>query len=255
MIQSTLQRLHAQLFFLILKVGKLESRIFNHSHNIMKKVAIIHTSLVSVEILKDLFSKIIPEVKVYNIIDDSLLAEVMENNAVTKSIIDRMQHHVTSAQIMGADAILSQCSSMGPAIDIVEKSVRVPILKVDRAMAEQAVLLGSRIAVVATVTSTMKPSCNLIRSAANGIGRNVEIIEALVDGALDILLKEGDKKKHNKMVLEKINNLDGKCDVIVLAQGSMIVLLPEIDNIKIPVLTSPESGVWKMREVLGLDEL
>jgi Asp/Glu/hydantoin racemase len=221
----------------------------------MKKVAIIHTSLVSIEKLKELFSDIIPEVKVYNIIDDSLLAEVMENNAVTQGIIDRMQHHVNSAEIMGADVILSQCSSMGPAIDIVENFVKIPILKIDRAMAEQAVLQGSKIAVVATVTSTMKPSCDLIRSAAKGIGRKIEIIEALVDGALDILLKEGDKEKHNKMVLEKINDLDGKCDVIVLAQGSMIVLLPELNNIKTPVLTSPESGVWKMREVLGLDEI
>jgi len=119
-------------------------------------------------------------------------------------------------------------------------------------MAEQAVEIGNKIAVVATVASTMKPSCNLIRQVASSKGKNIELVEALVDGALDILLKKGDKKQHNHLVLEKIMGLDGTCDVIVLAQGSMIVLLPELEDIKTPVFTSPELGVRKMREVLGL---
>jgi len=217
-----------------------------------KKVAIIHTSLVSIEKLKELFSDILPEVKVYNIIDDSLLAEVMENNGITDEIVNRMENYVRSAETLGVDAVLSQCSSMGEAVDIIEKSTKIPLLKVDLAMAEKAVEIGNKIAVVATVTSTMKPSCNLIRQVASSKGKSIEIVEALVDGALDILLKKGDMEQHNRLVLEKIMGLDGTCDVIVLAQGSMIVLLPELENIKTPVLTSPELGVRKMREILGL---
>ena len=57
---------------------------------------------------------------------------------------------------------------------------------------------------------------------------------------------------HNQLVLEKIKKLDGKCDVIVLAQGSMIVLLPYLKDIKTPVLSSPELGVRRMRKILGL---
>jgi len=217
-----------------------------------KKVAIIHTSFVSIEKLKELFAEILPEVRVYNIVDDSLLAEVMENNGITPGIIKRMKNYFLSAESLGVDAILSQCSSMGEAVDVAGKTISVPVLKIDEAMAEKAVALGTKIAVVATVASTLKPSCNLVKQAAKKIGKEIEIIEVLVDGALDILLKEGDKDKHNEMVLEKIKTLDVKCDVIILAQGSMVVLLPFLKDIKTPVLSSPELGVNKMREVLEL---
>jgi len=215
-------------------------------------VAIIHTSFVSIETLKSLCAEIIPEVEISNIVDDSLLKEVMENNGITPIIVERMGNYVKSAEAMGADAVLSQCSSMGNAIDIIEKSAKIPLLKIDQAMAEKAVEKGTKIAVVATVASTMKPSCNLVKQVADEKGKKIEIKEVLVDGALDILLKHGDKQKHNAMVLEKIKTLEGTCDVIVLAQGSMVVLLPELEQIKTPILTSPELGVRKLGEILEL---
>ena len=220
----------------------------------MKKIVIIHTSLVSFDTLRELFSKLIPEAEIYNIVDDSLLAEVMKNGQVTNDIIERMKNHVDSAEIIGADVILSQCSSMGSAIDMISNSCKTPIVKIDLAMAEKAVSMGSKIGVVATVRSTMKPSCDLINSVAMSEKKEIEITEGLVDGALDILLNEGNQKRHNELVLEKIKAIEESCDVIVLAQGSMIVLLPELKDIKTPVLTSPELGVRQIRKVLDLDE-
>ena len=219
----------------------------------MKKVVVIHTSLVSIHTLRELFSQLIPEVEVYNIVDDSLLAEVMAEGKVSKAIIERMKNHVDSAKIIGADVIFSQCSSMGPAMDMISSSCEIPIIKIDQAMAEKAVSMGTKIGVVATVSSTMKPSCDLIINVAKRKKKQIQLKQGLVDGALDILLKERDQKRHNEMVLQKIEELQELCDVIVLAQGSMIVLLPELRNIKIPVLTSPELGVRKIREVLELD--
>ena len=72
-------------------------------------------------------------------------------------------------------------------------------------MAEKAVSMGSKIGVVATVLSTMNPSCDLINNVAKSKKKQIEIIQGLVDGALDILLKDEDQKRHNEMVLEKIN--------------------------------------------------
>ena len=42
------------------------------------------------------------------------------------------------------------------------------------------------------------------------------------------------------------------CDVVVLAQGSMTVLLPLLGHIQKPVLTSPRLGVERVKEVLGI---
>jgi hypothetical protein len=65
-------------------------------------------------------------------------------------------------------------------------------------------------------------------------------------------MQEGDRAKHNQLVKEKMLSVQDDVDVFVLAQGSMVVLVPELTDIKKPVLTSPRLGVKKMRQVLGL---
>jgi Asp/Glu/hydantoin racemase len=217
-----------------------------------RKVVIIHTSFVSVEALNDLFKEIIPEIEVRNIVDDSLLPEVMASGGITSGIIQRVTAYAQQAESLGAEVILNQCSSVGEAADIAAQAIHIPYIKVDQAMAEKAVQLGSRIAVVATVASTLAPSCRLVEAAAQSLGKKVEVIGYLVDGALDILMKEKNREKHNQLVREKIEGLVNEVDVIVLAQGSMIVLLPELQHIIKPVLTSPRLGVERVREVLAL---
>ncbi|HYE11665.1 MAG TPA: aspartate/glutamate racemase family protein [Patescibacteria group bacterium] len=216
----------------------------------MKKIYIIHTSLVSHSELMGLFSEIIPEAKVFNIVDDSLLHDVMQNGGINENIISRMCKYFEAAANNGADLIFNQCSSVGEASDIAAKLVNMPVVKVDEAMAEKAVELGRKIAVVATVKSTMKPSCNLVRTKAEKAGKAVEVVEYLVDGALDVLMKEKNREKHNALVLEMVKKAEAECDVIVLAQGSMTVLLSELKDIKKPVLTSPRMGVEKARMML-----
>ena len=56
----------------------------------MQKVAVIHTSPVSLNELKALFAELLPEVEMINIIDDSLLEEVKRNNGITPGIVSRM---------------------------------------------------------------------------------------------------------------------------------------------------------------------
>lgn len=216
----------------------------------MKKIYIIHTSLVSHQELQQLFKEIIPEAELFNIVDDSLLHDVKTHGSVNPKIIGRVCDYVRAAERNGADLIFSQCSSVGKAMDLAKQLVHVPVVKVDEAMAEKAVALGQRIGVVATVKSTMAPSSDLVRDKAREAGKDVEVVEYLVDGALDILMKENNREKHNELVLASIRKAEEECDVIVLAQGSMTVLLPLLGEIKKPVLTSPRLGVEKARKVL-----
>jgi Asp/Glu/hydantoin racemase len=216
----------------------------------MKRIGIIHTSFVSVEHLKGLFAEILPGAQLTNIVDDSLLREVMANGGITPAIVKRMCSYVQMLEVSGVDAIFNQCSSVGEAFDIAIRQTNLPVLKVDRPMAEKAVSLGKRIAVVATVASTLEPSCNLAKAAARDAGKEVEVVPALVDGALDILMKENNRARHNELVKAKIESIQEQVDVIVLAQGSMVVLLPELEHIQKPVLSSPQLGVERMCAML-----
>ena len=215
-----------------------------------KKVAVIHTSTVSLEDLRNLFAKIMPEMEMVNIIDESLLREVMANGKITPGIVRRICTYAVHAENIGADLILNQCSSVGEAVNIARNMIRIPYIKIDEQMAEDAVNTGKNISLIATVASTMGPSAGLIEEAAEKMEKKVNIKKCLIDGALDILMKEKNVKKHNKLVIDSIKEVVPCSDVIVLAQGSMIGLLPELKDIGVPVLSSPESGVKRAARII-----
>lgn len=214
-----------------------------------KKVVIIHTSLVSHAALNNLFKEIMPDVKVHNIVDDSLLDEVKTVGHITPKIIGRMVEYFKAAESIGADLIFNQCSSVGEAAQIAAKCVNIPMLRIDQPMAEKAVSLGKKIAVVGTVTSTMEPSCRIVQQMAEKHQKQVDVVPYVIDGALDLLMTEG-QARHNQFVLEKLKEIQQHFDVIVLAQGSMAVLEPELHQISIPVLTSPRLAVESVKELL-----
>lgn len=217
-----------------------------------KSIAIIQTSAVSSAELKALCDEMMPGVMVYQIIDDSLIKEVNANGGPTYGVKRRLYAYYQQAESLGVDAILNQCSSVGEVVDAIKPFISVPIVKVDEAMAEKAVSLGKRIAVVATVPTTVGPSVRLIEQKAREAGKEIEIETHLVKDAMMILIEKGDVETHNSMVLGEVEAAAESCDVVVLAQGSMTVLLPLLGRIKKPVLTSPRLGVGRVKEVLGI---
>jgi aspartate/glutamate racemase len=214
-----------------------------------KKVFIIHTSDVSVDDMNNLFEELAPEAELYNIVDDSLLPEVLQNAGVTKEVTQRICAYAYMAEIAGADLIFNQCSSVGESADLAKELVSVPLVKVDERMAEVACEQGNKIGVVATLGTTLGPTVRLVQATARKMNKEVEVVESLCDGAFEIL-RSGNVKKHNEMVIEKIEKLYDKVDVVICAQGSMVPLVAELGNPPIPVLTSPRLGVEKAVEVL-----
>ena len=219
----------------------------------MKKVVIIHTSFISVDTLNRLFAEIVPEVKVHNIVDDTLLPEIMASGGVTDKIVKRYCAYAVQAESTGADMIFNQCSSIGPAADVAAKMLGIPLLKVDQAMAEEAVARGPRISVVATIGTTLKPSVALIENVAREKGAEVRVNSVLLPEAYEALFLRKDTQTHNRIIIEKIREIEPESDVIVLAQGSMVTLLDDLQDVSVPLLTSPRSGVTRARKVLGLD--
>jgi len=215
-----------------------------------KKVVIIHTFLYSVEDLKLLFKKYIPEVEMVNIIDDSLLQEALTHAGITNNARNRYLKYARAAQSLGADVILNQCSSYGEVADYAAQAVDIPIVKIDEPMAKKANELGKRIAVIATACSTVGPSTRLVEKFG---GNDTVVTPCFVEGAYDALLKDNNVDKHNSLIIKKVEEAEKTNDVIVLAQGSMYKLVPMLQHIRVPVLTSFESGVQQLRRALKMD--
>lgn len=216
-----------------------------------KRVGVVHTFLYSVEDIKALFRKYLPDVEMINIIDDSLLEEALANRGLTPAIINRMCDYYSNLQDLGCVCCLNQCSSVGEAADVAQNLIQIPIFKIDAPMARKAVSLGKKVAVVATAISTVEPSSRLVERMAAEAGKEVSVSRCYVEGAYDFLLKTGDKEKHNEMVTAKVREAAKDHDVVVLAQGSMYQLIPLLADVKIPVLTSLESGVQQLADFLA----
>lgn len=215
-----------------------------------RTIFIIHTSSVSVKELNDLFKELAPGIVVRNIIDDSLLPEVLTHGGITDSVRKRYRYYALAAVEGGACLIFNQCSSVREVAEEVTKDLPVRFISVDERMAEVACTTGKKIAVVATLRTTLGPTCRLIRRTAQQMNQEVDITEHLCEGAFDKLIA-GDRKTHNEMVLAAIGELVTQADVVVCAQGSMTALLPELGQTRVPVLTSPRLGVQKAVEILS----
>jgi Asp/Glu/hydantoin racemase len=216
----------------------------------MKTVFAIHTGPVLVDVFKKLFPELLPDVRLANIVDDSLLNDVRAAGGLTASVTRRIVGYGILAEASGADAILNCCSSVGEAADVLAQTVSIPVVKIDNRMAVEAVKQGSRIGIVATVATTLDPTERLIQRKANEAGKSITTKRYLANSAFDALLS-GNSEEHDRLLKAAIEKAMGENDVVVLAQGSMARLVPSLEQ-RVPVLSSPRSSVEALKERLGV---
>lgn len=217
----------------------------------MIKVVAVYTGQGLSEPLKKVFDDQLPDAKLINIIDDSIISEVVNAGEVTSSVKRRLFQYFQNAVEMGADVILNTCSSVGEVADLARQFIDIPIVKIDEAMAIEAVENYKTIGVVATLPSTLQPTMRLIERQAELRGKNVRIIDGLAKGAYDALVS-GSPEKHDQIILETASALAEQVDAIVLAQGSMARMETTLrEQTAIPVLSSPARGVMDIKRMLG----
>jgi Asp/Glu/hydantoin racemase len=216
-----------------------------------KTLALIHTSATLVPVFADLCSKYLPNVKVFNIVDDSLIKNTIACGELTASTSKRVVNYAASAQEAGADFILFTCSSIGAAVETAALLTDVPVLRVDQPMADMAVQTGKRIGVIATLSTTLEPTSDLVRRRAMVAGKDIELMAVLCEGAFDALIN-GDAATHDAMVAKALKELVTKVDVVLLAQASMARVVDTLDETdkKIPILASPINAIKYLASIL-----
>ena len=217
-----------------------------------KRLGLVHTSATLVPVFAQLCKAKLPEVEVFNIADDSLVKSIREAGRLTATISRRVAAYLESAELAGADYIMVTCSSIGPAVEAGARLTGVPVLRVDQPMADQAVATGRRIGVIATLSTTLEPTADLIQRRAALAGKEITLVAKLCDGAFEALMS-GDGATHDAMVAAALRELSQQVDVMVLAQASMarvVDALPAADR-QIPILASPGIAVDYLATVLA----
>jgi Asp/Glu/hydantoin racemase len=209
-----------------------------------KRLGLLHTSATLVPIFEKLCQAKLPSVSVFNLVDDSLIKDVIEHGKLRPQVARRVAQHVAAAEDAGADFILVTCSSIGRAVETAAALASVPVLRVDQPMADHAVAAATRIGVIATLPTTLEPTADLIHRRAAAAGKHVEVISRLCIGAFDALMS-GNAVKHDELVAAALNELTPDVDVIALAQASMARVVDKLppDERRVPILASPPLAV------------
>lgn len=216
----------------------------------MPTVAIIHTTPVTIDLLKILSGELLPGVGVVNLMDDSILPQLAANGGDLAAVEERWMNYARGAQQAGAQVIMSACSSVGELADKAAAIMPLPVLRIDQPMAAEAVRRAERIGVAATLPTTLNPTLCLVQRMAALAGRKVQIQPALADAAYQRLIS-GDRAGHDEILAETLCRLGEQVEVILLAQASMARVLPALPpELQARCLTSPRSGMLRLRQVL-----
>jgi Asp/Glu/hydantoin racemase len=203
-------------------------------------------------VFNEIAARVMPDVRLLHFVDESTIKNTIAAGHLQKSTMRQVIRLVGSAFDAGCDVALVTCSSIGRAVEMAAELYDQPVLRVDRAMAEKAVATGKKIGVVATLSTTLEPTAELVRRVAAEQGKEIEIVEHLCQGAFDAVMA-GDGATHDRIVGEGLTEGMRGVDAIVLAQASMarvVAALPE-GAVSAPVYSSPELGMERARDVLA----
>jgi Asp/Glu/hydantoin racemase len=216
-----------------------------------KTLGLIHTSHTLIPVFQQLVKDHLPGINTFNIVDDSLVRNIRERGELTPSISKRVADYVASAEDSGADYILVTCSSIGAAVEAAAESSKVPVLRVDQPMADIAVQSGKRIGVIATLSTTLEPTSDLVKRRAAIAGKDIELVAKLCDGAFEALMS-GDAATHDAIVTAALRELSEQVDVILLAQASMARVVDGLaeEDKKVPILASPPNAIQYIASVI-----
>ena len=214
------------------------------------KAALVYTSttpelieLVEREVRKNIGE----EAELLSLQNPEILAMVRDAGYVTPRAAAELISMYMDAVKQGADVILNICSSVGEVADSMQAAAAyLGVVRIDEEMCREAVRRGNRIAVLATLPTTLEPTKNTVLRVAREMGRHVVLVDGLIDGAFGL-----DQDSFRRLLLQKAAEVKGKADVILLAQGSMAYVEEDICREHgITTLSSPGFGAVELKKAL-----
>ena len=184
---------------------------------------------------------------------DAWLLDTARQAGVTDAVRATVVAHVQGLEAGGARAVLVTCSSIGEAAEDAAGQVGIPVVRVDAAMATEAVQIAAaghgRVAVLATLESTLGPTGRLVERGA--AGTPIAVTSTVVAGAAE-KADAGDRSGADALIAAAVRTAAAAADVVVLAQASMAGAAAAA-GVDVPVLTSPAGGVRALLDALGAD--
>jgi Asp/Glu/hydantoin racemase len=213
------------------------------------RIALIHATPVAVDPIKAAFAALWPEAEAVSILDEALSGDRAQTTELTPALSQRIFSLATYGQSVGAAAVLFTCSAFGPAIEAAANALPIPVLKPNEAMFEDALALGDRIGMVVTFAPARLTMEDEFAADAARQGRHARLA---VDVCVEAMaaLRSGDPATHNQRVAERCAAMTD-VDAIMLAHFSTArALAASTSRTGVPILSSPEAAVRKLRRLI-----
>ncbi len=215
------------------------------------RIALIHALEESVAPAHRAFAQGWPEAFCFDLLDTSLAIDLAHRGVLDVAMMARFRDlgdyaASTSGKGGKTQGILFTCSAFGSAIDAVKARLGIPVYRPNEAAFEQALDLGTNIALVVTFPPSLAALTGELHSMASARGQAVHITPVFAQGAL-AALKAGDGAAHDAAALRACEGLSPQ-DAIILGQFSLAraaqVIAPKVSC---PVLTTPDCAVSALR--------
>jgi aspartate/glutamate racemase len=214
------------------------------------RIALISVHPIAMQPPEDAFKRLWPEADRAPILDESLFHDRGKAGVLTKPLSDRIVALAEYAKLCGADGILFTCSAFGEAIESVQRTYSMPVLKPNEAMFEAALEAGRKVGMLASAPFAVAGLEQEFRELAEKKRPDAVIKTHCVPEAMHALTR-GDAAEHNRLLAEAAHNL-ADCDVIILAHFSTSRAEDAVAaRVKVPVLTAPGAAVTKLKRLLA----
>jgi Asp/Glu/hydantoin racemase len=214
-----------------------------------KRIFLVHPYFPAMAPIDAAFKQGWPEAQTVNLLDESLYADVPQDGTLSPLLYGRVATLLNHCVGSGADGIVFTGTTFGPAIEAVRPHIKVPLLRVEEAMAEQAVGMGRDILLVCSAKRAMPVIRGSLEAAAQRQNLAPRISELWVSGAKDALA-QGGMEAHDRLIAREVE-ASGHSGTIVIGQISMVgavaYLSPEIMR---RTVTSLNAAVARMRALV-----
>jgi Asp/Glu/hydantoin racemase len=184
------------------------------------------------------------------VLDGSLYNDIPHDGKLAPEIYTRLTNLFRHCELSRADGIVFSGSTFGPAVEEARKGVKIPVLRIEEAMMDDAAARGGSVLLACTQKRAQPVVRGTLDAAAKKAGKPIAVTELWVSGARDALNK-GDNATHDRLIAEQCAAA-GRFDQIVFGMMSMAPAKAKMPPaLAQTVLTSGEAAVARMKNLLG----
>lgn len=204
-------------------------------------LAFLHTSAVHVETFGRFARQCDDSVPVNHEVRADLLEMALASGADSELLRSALCAALQQLAADGASVIVCTCSTIGGVAEAA--AVRgCTVLRVDRAVAEEAVASGRRILLVAALATALQQTQVLLCRVALERGHVIDVVEVVCEHAW-AHFERGDTSGYLTEVAKCVASAACSGDLVLLAQASMAAVAQLIDRSDVIILSSPQLGV------------